>query len=223
MAGGILTEEDVTNALKLGADGVQVASRFVTTKECDASMAFKKAYLQAEKEDTVIIKSPVGMPGRAIRNPFVERMQAGKETISGCYQCLPPHRPLLHHPGADSRRTRAGGSRPDFLRSQGGGIESHYHRKRSDPGVRVWKTAERAAAYIANEKGSIRMKTWKITAVLTGAALVIGGIAATVWGCVKKFPAPAKGPETPTVSGDEEAKTEDQSPAESQASNLGDF
>lgn len=88
MAGGILTEEDVTNALKLGADGAQVASRFVTTKECDASMAFKKAYLQAEKEDTVVIKSPVGMPGRAIRNPFVERMQAGKETISGCYQCL---------------------------------------------------------------------------------------------------------------------------------------
>lgn len=88
VAGGILTEEDVTNALKLGADGVQVASRFVTTKECDASMAFKKAYLQAEKEDTVVIESPVGMPGRAIRNPFVERMQAGKETISGCYQCL---------------------------------------------------------------------------------------------------------------------------------------
>ena len=66
------------------------------------------------------------------------------------------------------------------------------------------------------------MKTWKITAVLTGAALVIGGIAATAWGCVKKFPAPAKGPETPPVSGDEEAKTEDPSPAESQASNLGD-
>ena len=66
------------------------------------------------------------------------------------------------------------------------------------------------------------MKTWKITAVLTGAALVIGGIVATVWGCVKKFPAPAKGPETPPVSGDEEAKTEDPAPAKSQASNLGD-
>lgn len=66
------------------------------------------------------------------------------------------------------------------------------------------------------------MKTWKITAILTGAALVIGGIAATVWGCVKKFPAPAKGPETPQVSGDEEDKTEDPSPAESQASNQGD-
>ena len=66
------------------------------------------------------------------------------------------------------------------------------------------------------------MKTWKITAVLTGAALVIGGIAATVWGCVKKFPAPAKGPETPAVSGDEEDKTEDPSPAETQASNQGD-
>ena len=65
-----------------------MASRFVTTKECDASMAFKKAYLQAEKEDTVVIKSPVGMPGAGHPQSFVERMQAGKETISGCYQCL---------------------------------------------------------------------------------------------------------------------------------------
>ena len=63
VAGGILTEEDVTNALKLGADGVQVASPVCDHEECDASMAFKKAYLQAEKEDTVVIKSPVGMPG----------------------------------------------------------------------------------------------------------------------------------------------------------------
>lgn len=65
-------------------------------------------------------------------------------------------------------------------------------------------------------------ETWKITAVLTGAALVIGGIAATAWGCVKKFPAPAKGPETPPVSGDEEAKTEDHTLTESQDGNQGD-
>ena len=65
------------------------------------------------------------------------------------------------------------------------------------------------------------MKTWKITAVLTGAALVIGGIAATVWGCVKKFPAPAKGPEIPPVSGNEEAKTEDHTLTESQDGNQG--
>lgn len=66
------------------------------------------------------------------------------------------------------------------------------------------------------------MKSWKIKAALTGAALAIGGIAATVWGCVKKFPAPAKGPETPTVSGDEEAKTEDHTLTESQDGNQGD-
>lgn len=66
------------------------------------------------------------------------------------------------------------------------------------------------------------MKSWKITAVLTGAALVIGGIAATAWGCVKKFPAPAKGPEIPPVSGNEEAKTEDHTLTESQDGNQGD-
>lgn len=88
VGGGILNEGDVARVFSLGADGVQVASRFVTTKECDASAAFKQAYLQAGEEDTVIIKSPVGMPGRAIRNRFVQRIQAGKEKINGCYHCL---------------------------------------------------------------------------------------------------------------------------------------
>ena len=54
--------------MELGADGVQVATRFVTTEECDAPMAYKQAYLDAKEEDIVIVKSPVGMPGRAIKN-----------------------------------------------------------------------------------------------------------------------------------------------------------
>lgn len=72
----------------LGADGVQVGTRFIATKECDASDAYKEAFLKASAEDVVIIDSPVGMPGRAIRNLFVERMMQGSEKITWCYNCL---------------------------------------------------------------------------------------------------------------------------------------
>ena len=57
-----------------GADAIQVASRFVTTYECDADLRYKEAYLKAGKEDVILVKSPVGMPGRAIRNRFMERV-----------------------------------------------------------------------------------------------------------------------------------------------------
>ena len=88
LAGGIMDSQDVRTALSLGADGVQVASRFVATEECDASPAYKQAYIQAAPEDITIIHSPVGMPGRALRNTFVKRMEAGEEKITGCYNCL---------------------------------------------------------------------------------------------------------------------------------------
>lgn len=88
LAGGISDSQDVSHTLSLGADGVQVATRFVATEECDASLKYKEAYIQAKTEDTEIIHSPVGMPGRAIRNLFLERMQAGQERIRGCYNCL---------------------------------------------------------------------------------------------------------------------------------------
>lgn len=78
----------VRHAFSLGADGVQVATPFVTTKECDAALPFKQAYVNARPEDIEIIKSPVGMPARAIRNPFLERMKQGRESISKCYRCL---------------------------------------------------------------------------------------------------------------------------------------
>lgn len=88
VAGGIYTHEDVLHARELGADGVQVATRFVTTEECDAPMAYKQAYLDAKKEDIVITDSPVGMPGRAIRNSFLKKAAGGNAGISHCYQCL---------------------------------------------------------------------------------------------------------------------------------------
>ena len=88
MAGGIFDHEDVLRQLRLGADGVQVATRFVTTEECDADPAYKQAYLDAEEKDIVIVKSPVGMPGRAIRNRFLERVQEGRIPVKGCFRCL---------------------------------------------------------------------------------------------------------------------------------------
>lgn len=88
VAGGIFTREDLLHAMELGADGVQMGTRFVTTYECDASQAYKQTYLHAKKEDIVIVDSPVGMPGRAIRNRFLEEKESRRESIRKCYQCI---------------------------------------------------------------------------------------------------------------------------------------
>ena len=88
VAGGISDSEKVSRMLSLGVDGVQVASRFVTTYECDASQEFKDAYLNAGKEDIIIVKSPVGMPGRAINNKFIKDSKNGPTPITKCYQCI---------------------------------------------------------------------------------------------------------------------------------------
>jgi nitronate monooxygenase len=90
-AGGITDGYDMGEMMdKYGADGVQVASRFVLTKECSVSDAFKQTYLNAKKEDVTLIRSPVGLPGRAIRTPFVAQMEAGAELkAKECkYKCL---------------------------------------------------------------------------------------------------------------------------------------
>ena len=71
VAGGIYERKDMEHVMKLGADGVQMGTRFVTTKECDADEAYKQSYIKAKKEDIKIVQSPVGMPGRAILNPFL--------------------------------------------------------------------------------------------------------------------------------------------------------
>lgn len=88
LAGGIFDSKDVAHALALGAEGVQVASRFVATYECDASDAYKQAYIWANEEDVQIVQSPVGMPGRALRNRFIQQVEEKKEPILKCYQCL---------------------------------------------------------------------------------------------------------------------------------------
>lgn len=94
LAGGIESHSDVMRALALGMDGVQVATRFVTTEECDADLRYKEAYLHAKKEDIVIVKSPVGMPGRAILNPFMRRVMSGEQILhSPCHGCIKNCRP----------------------------------------------------------------------------------------------------------------------------------
>ncbi|MCD7998505.1 MAG: nitronate monooxygenase family protein [Clostridiales bacterium] len=87
-AGGIYSHEDVMHQIDLGADGVQVATRFVTTVECDAPEEFKQAYIRSSKEDIVITKSPVGMPGRAIHNAFLSGVGQTPFQLEHCYQCL---------------------------------------------------------------------------------------------------------------------------------------
>lgn len=88
-AGGIYTGKDIFNFMKLGAAGVQMATRFVTTHECDASDEFKQTYINAKKEDIAIIKSPVGMPGRAIRNKFTDDVIKGEKIPFKCpYHCI---------------------------------------------------------------------------------------------------------------------------------------
>ena len=87
-AGGIFDHKDVLHQFKLGAEGVQAATRFVTTEECDADIAYKEAYINAKEEDIVIVKSPVGMPGRAIKNKFLERVAKGPVKVEHCFRCL---------------------------------------------------------------------------------------------------------------------------------------
>lgn len=87
-AGGIYDVGDMKHAMELGVDGVQVATRFVTTYECDASDAYKQAYIDAKQEEIQIVKSPVGMPGRAIHNAFIEETEKEPVKIKKCLQCL---------------------------------------------------------------------------------------------------------------------------------------
>ena len=88
VAGGVYTREDMEHYLAMGASGIQLATRFVTTKECDASDAYKQAYINAKKEDIEIVSSPVGMPGRAIHNAFLDKVNAGERFMRGCRQCI---------------------------------------------------------------------------------------------------------------------------------------
>jgi nitronate monooxygenase len=88
-AGGIFTGDDIYSFINRGAAGVQMGTRFVATHECDADDAFKQAYIDAKKEDMVIIKSPVGLPGRAVGNAFIDAANQGHKTPFKCpFHCL---------------------------------------------------------------------------------------------------------------------------------------
>ena len=88
-AGGIFTGNDIHKFLKLGASGVQMGTRFVATEECDADPGFKQNFVNAKKDDIMIIKSPVGMPGRAIKNKFINDVHSGIKKKFKCpWQCL---------------------------------------------------------------------------------------------------------------------------------------
>lgn len=87
--GGIYSGEDIYNIIERGASGVQMGTRFVATDECDADAAFKQSYVAATKEDVEIIQSPVGMPGRAIHNSFLDRVKAGLTKPKACpFNCI---------------------------------------------------------------------------------------------------------------------------------------
>lgn len=89
-AGGVWDRADIDRMLELGASGVQIGTRFITTKECDADIRYKEFHLHAKPEDVVIISSPVGLPGRALRNAFVEKVIADSPDLEKrcLFNCL---------------------------------------------------------------------------------------------------------------------------------------
>lgn len=88
-AGGVYDRRDIDHYLDLGCAGVQMATRFVATEECDADEGFKQAYIDAKREDITIIKSPVGMPARALNNTFLKKtLSQEKENIDHCHKCI---------------------------------------------------------------------------------------------------------------------------------------
>ncbi|MFX3625195.1 MAG: NAD(P)H-dependent flavin oxidoreductase [Ectobacillus sp.] len=88
-AGGIMTGADIARALEAGAAGVQMGTRFVASEECDAPLAFKQKYVAARKEDTILVKTTVGLQGRAIINNFTDLISGtNKVKIKKCQDCL---------------------------------------------------------------------------------------------------------------------------------------
>jgi nitronate monooxygenase len=88
VAGGVYTGNDIAHYLSLGASGVQMATRFITTDECDADEKFKQVYIDCKENEIELVKSPVGMPGRAIVTPLVETIKKENVKVKKCYSCL---------------------------------------------------------------------------------------------------------------------------------------
>ncbi len=87
-AGGVLTGQDIVDLIKMGADGVQMGSRFAASEESNGAPALKEYYLKSKPEDIVVIHSPVGLPGRAVRTPFSQRVLEGPVPPTECDACL---------------------------------------------------------------------------------------------------------------------------------------
>ncbi|CAK7070842.1 MAG: Inosine-5'-monophosphate dehydrogenase [Desulfovibrio sp.] len=87
-AGGVYSGEDIKKVLDLGASGVQMGTRFVATHECDADIRFKESYVNASPDDITIIKSPVGLPGRAIKSKFLEALEEGQKNFRCLFHCI---------------------------------------------------------------------------------------------------------------------------------------
>ncbi|WP_304508018.1 NAD(P)H-dependent flavin oxidoreductase [Anaerotignum sp.] len=96
-AGGVYDRADIDHYLSLGCSGVQMATRFVATQECDAADAYKEAYIEAKKEDVMIVKSPVGLPGRAIRNSFTKEREVNRQPVERCFGCIENCNPATTH------------------------------------------------------------------------------------------------------------------------------
>ena len=89
LGGGVFDGKDIAEAKKAGADGVQIGTRFIATKECDADDVFKQVIVDSKEEDIRIIKSPVGMPARAIYTPLLQNLDKGKAFLAKrCNNCL---------------------------------------------------------------------------------------------------------------------------------------
>jgi len=136
-AGGITNGYEMAEMMdKYGADGIQIASRFVLSNECDVADEFKQAYLNAEKDDIVITSSPVGLPGRALQTPFVKALAQGDDlTAKKCkHLCL---KKCDHHYCINERlHASRGGNLEDGLFFSG---ENTYKMKSILPVADIFK------------------------------------------------------------------------------------
>lgn len=89
-AGGVYTREDIEALLQIGASGVQMATRFIATTECDADVAFKQKIITAGKKDITLVSSPAGLPGRAVMTSFMRRAKEGRIAPTRCIGCMKP-------------------------------------------------------------------------------------------------------------------------------------
>ncbi len=90
VAGGIFSASDAKRYFDLGVDAIQVGTRFIGTVECDADIKFKQKFINSNKEDIIYVKSPVGYPGRAIRNKFTNELELGNIPVDKCLGCILP-------------------------------------------------------------------------------------------------------------------------------------